>query len=196
VTLAVRLSAGAVLLVGAVVSDAQLSPQEAVPDIVTDRPDITESSIVVPKASLQVENGLTWTADHGNQAFDASETLMRFGLLTRTEFKIVVPNYFASISASNGVSGFGDLACGIKQELGPLRGNIDLSVIAALSFPTGADRVSTDGFDPFMKFPWSRELPGGWSVGGMQSLFWLRKTAGGILHGSLRFIWKGRLPTG
>ena len=118
-TLAVRLAAVAVLLAGAVVSDAQLSPQEAVPDIVTDRPDISESSIVVTKTSLQVENGLTWTADHGNQALDASETLMRFGLLARTEFRIVVPNYFASISASNGVSGFGDLAFGIKQQLGP-----------------------------------------------------------------------------
>jgi len=29
--------------------------------IVTDRPDITESAVVVPTASLQVENGATWT---------------------------------------------------------------------------------------------------------------------------------------
>jgi hypothetical protein len=29
------------------------------PEIVTDRPDITESGIVVPKGSLQAENGLT-----------------------------------------------------------------------------------------------------------------------------------------
>lgn len=27
-------------------------------------------------------------------------------------------------------------------------------------------------YDPFIKFPWSKELHGGWSIGGMQSLFW------------------------
>lgn len=32
------------------------------PEIVTDRPDITESGIVVPRGSLQAENGLTLTA--------------------------------------------------------------------------------------------------------------------------------------
>ena len=29
-------------------------------EVVTDRPDITESAVVVPKASLQAENGFTW----------------------------------------------------------------------------------------------------------------------------------------
>jgi hypothetical protein len=37
------------------------------PEIVTDRPDITESGIVVPKGSLQAENGLTFTTDHGQR---------------------------------------------------------------------------------------------------------------------------------
>ncbi len=30
-------------------------------EIVTDRPDITESAIVVPTASLRAENGAAWT---------------------------------------------------------------------------------------------------------------------------------------
>jgi hypothetical protein len=168
----------ALFLPAPILSDAQHAPPLTDPEIATDRPDITESSIVVPKGSLQVENGLTWTAGHASQMLDASETLMRFGFLTRTEFRVVAPNYLAGFSKRDAVPGFGDIALGIKQQLGPLPGDFDLSVIAAFSLPTGADRVSSHGFDPFVKFPWSKELTKGWSIGGMQSLFWYTQDAG------------------
>jgi hypothetical protein len=142
------------------------------PEIVTDRPDITESSIVIPKASIQLENGLTWTDDHGQRTFDASESLLRLGVASRTELRFGVPNYVHAPTGRAPVSGLADLSVGVKQQLGPLPGGFDLAVIAALSFPTGADRASSHGFDPFVKFPWSKELRGGWSIGGMQSVFW------------------------
>src|SRR6202007_2962867 len=75
------------------VSFAQTPPATTDPEIVTDRPDVTESSVVVPKGSLQVENGMTWTNDHGAQTFDLSETLIRLGISNRTEIRIVAPNY-------------------------------------------------------------------------------------------------------
>ncbi|HEV3331187.1 MAG TPA: transporter [Bryobacteraceae bacterium] len=152
------------------ISYAQSPSDSPEPEIATDRPAITDSSIVVPKESLQLENGLTWTSDHGRQTIDLSETLMRFGLSTRTEIRIVVPNYFVGLSHSS--SGFGDLALGVKQQIGPLSGGFDLSVVAAISLPTGADRISSHGFDPFLQFPWSKDLRAGWSIGGMQSVFW------------------------
>lgn len=144
--------------------------------IVTDRPDVTESSIVVPKGSLQFENGATWTTDHSNQSVDFSETLVRFGISTRTELRLVTPNYFKDVTGAD-ESGFDDIAVGVKQQLGPLWGHFDLAVIVALSLPTGAPAISSHGFDPFVKFPWSKELAQGWSLGGMQSFFW-NTTAG------------------
>ena len=152
------------------ISYAQSSPDTTDSDIVTDRPDVTESSIVVPKGSLQIENGITWTSNHGSQTVDLAESLIRFGLAPHTEFRIVAPNYLGGISASS-TTGFGDIAFGIKQQLGPLPGGLDLSVILGVSLPTGAARVSSHGFDPFIKLPWSKELKGRWSIGGMQSLF-------------------------
>ena len=139
--------------------------------IVTDRPDVTESSIVVPKGTLQIENGATWTSTHGSKTYDLSESLMRLGIGTRTEIRVDLPNYSGSIARS-GVAGFGDFSLGFKQQIGPLPGGVDLAVIVALSMPTGAKRVSSHGYDPFVKLPWSKELRNGWSVGGMQSLFW------------------------
>jgi hypothetical protein len=163
----------AVLLTASpVTAFGQNQPAPAEPEIVTDRPDITESAIVVPKASLQFENGLTWTDDHGQKALDLSETLVRVGLLNRTELRLVIPNYLGGLSGVAPTSGFGDVAVGMKQQLGPLPGEMDLSVIVAVSLPVGADRISSHGYDPFIKFPWSRDLKKGWSIGGMQSLFW------------------------
>ena len=62
-------------------------------EIITDRPDITESSVVIPAGSVQVENGVTWSADHGNLTVDLSETLIRVGVLGRTEIRLTPPNY-------------------------------------------------------------------------------------------------------
>jgi hypothetical protein len=173
ITLGLR-STPVVLLFAALsaTSRAQIPPSTADPGIVTDRPDVTESSVVVPKGSVQLENGITWTSDHGANTIDLSETLMRFGVSTRTEIRIVVPNYLGGLSRPDTASGFGDVGFGMKQQLGPLPGGFDLSVIAAFSLPTGADRVSSHGFDPFIKLPWSKDLRAGWSVGGMQSVFW------------------------
>jgi hypothetical protein len=149
--------------------DAQTVGQ---PEIITDRPDITESGVVVPRGALQIENGLTWTLDHATQTVDLSESLIRFGILDKTEIRFGAPNYSDGIRGSRLHSGFGDLSLGIKQQLGPLPGNVDLSVIVAVSLPTGRSGVTSGGYDPFIKFPWSKELEHGWSIGGQQSLFW------------------------
>ena len=144
--------------------------QEA--EIVTDRPDVTESSFVVPVGALQFENGFAWTANHGAESVDFSQTLIRLGILDKTEFRIVVPDYIHNLGSIPIQSGFEDSAIGLKQQLGPMAGGVDLSVIVALSVPSGATGVSSGGYDPFIKFPWSKDLEHGWSIGGMQSLFW------------------------
>jgi hypothetical protein len=146
------------------------------PEIVTDRPDITESSLVVPPGALAVENGFTWTRDRAQGTVDLSESLIRLGLGNRTELRFAVPNYFHNLFDNQGGRrsplGFDDASAGFKEQIGPLPGGIDLAVIVAVSFPTGSSGRSTHGIDPFIKLPWSRELKHGWSFGGMQSLFY------------------------
>ena len=74
-------------------------------DIVTDRPDITESSIVVPPVTLQVENSLTWTRDHERRTLDLSESLLRLGVWSHTEFRIELPNYVGGLGGRGNSSG-------------------------------------------------------------------------------------------
>jgi hypothetical protein len=136
---------------------------DASTSIATDRPQITNSSIVVPCGSLQFENGFQLTSASGQRTYDLPETAVRLGIARRTELRLTVPDYFRN------PNGFGDLAIGFKQQVGPLHG-FDLSVIPTLSLPSGASGISSHGYDPSIQFPWSRSLPKGWTVAGQFGL--------------------------
>jgi hypothetical protein len=133
--------------------------------ISTDRPAVAESSTVVPKGSLQVENGFQITSDQGQSTLDGPETELRFCVGNNTELRLSVPDYY-----HDAVTGFGDLAIGIKQQLGPTAG-FDVSIIAFLSLPTGAAGISSHGYDPGLQLPWSRKLSTNWTAAGQLALY-------------------------
>jgi hypothetical protein len=136
--------------------------------ISTDRPAVTDSSVVVPAGTLQVENGFTQTVSQGQSTFDGPETLLRFGVASSTELRLTIPDYFGQVGMS---SGFGDLTVGMKQQLGPTQGGFDVSVVVSLSLPTGARAISSHGYDPSVQLPWSRALSSNWTVAGMLSVY-------------------------
>jgi len=134
----------------------------------TDRPAVTDSSVVVPPGSLQAENGFADTISDGQRTLDGPETLLRFGVASKTELRLTVPDYFGEPGA---VSGFGDLTVGMKQQLGPTPGGFDVSLIVSLSLPSGARAFSSHAYDPSVQLPWSRALPSNWTVAGMLSVY-------------------------
>jgi hypothetical protein len=162
------------VVAGIVVHRADADPcgAHAQDGISTDRPQITASSIVVPCGSLQFENGFAATAVQGQQTYDFPETALRFGIASKTELRLTVPDYFYNDNTASGFSnGFGDMALGLKQQLGPTHG-FDVSVIPSVSLPTGANPISSHGYDPTVQLPWSRSLVKNWTVAGMFSVMW------------------------
>jgi hypothetical protein len=91
--------------------------------IATDRPAVTDSSVVVPPGSLQAENGFAETVSRGQRNFDSPETLLRFGVASETELRLTAPDYFGQVGRS---FGFGDLAVGA-----PLTRAVRLTVLLA-----------------------------------------------------------------
>jgi hypothetical protein len=69
-------------------------------EIATDRPDVTNSSLVVPFGSLQAENGIDWTVKHASNVFDGTNTRVRLGIAHCTEFLVDIPTYFLSLNGS------------------------------------------------------------------------------------------------
>lgn len=152
---------------------SNLLAQSAIPDVVisTDRPSVANSSFVVPRGYLQAENGLLVTSFQGQSVLDLPETNLRFGLLDKTELRFEVPDYFQALNGSS-VSGFGDMAVGVKHQLGPIPENFNLAVIAFMSFPTGARNVSSHGYDPGLQLPWALPLSRNWTASGQTAFYW------------------------
>jgi len=143
------------------------------PSISTDRPSVANSSVVVPKGNFQVENGLLITNTQGQYILDLPETNLRLGLLDKTELRLSVPDYFDTLSTSSAAtSGFGDITIGVKQQFGPTRGNFNLSCILFLSLPSGAEAISSHGYDPGLQLPWSHQLSESWTAGGQAAFYW------------------------
>lgn len=92
-----------------------------------------------------------------------------------------------SLPGAGVVSGFGDFIMGMKRQLGPA-GGFDVSVIVFLSFPTGANSVSSHGYDPGLQLPWSRKLSANWTAAGQVALYWPTQTDARNLTGESTFL--------
>jgi Putative MetA-pathway of phenol degradation len=140
-------------------------------DIATDRPDVTNSSVVVPQGSLQIESGVNWTARQGGPVIDGPASRVRLGVTPCTEVLLDLPNYFHPVRGP-GASGFSDLSPGIKHQFGSLPGGFQFSLTAGLELPSGAVRISGPGFGGYIQLPWTKELGDAWSLSGMFTVFW------------------------
>src|SRR6266851_1649198 len=89
---------GSLVVLSALAAHGQAATSDpAAAPIATDRPSVTDSSIVVPPGSPQAENGFTVTGSRGQRTFDGPETLLRFGVASKTEIRLTTPDYFGRV---------------------------------------------------------------------------------------------------
>jgi hypothetical protein len=149
-------SIGLLLLVVVAVSTVPpLTPAAAsAPELVTDRPDQTESPIVVTRGYVQVEGG--WThgerEDGGDRAATDAfpETLVRIGLSDRWELRAGFEGYRwldfdPAAGGDRSTDGAGDTGLGFKLGLTrERRWRPMTALLATLALPTGDDAFSRD----------------------------------------------------
>jgi hypothetical protein len=140
--------------------------------IATDRPDVTNSSLVVPRGSVQIENGINWTTRQSAAMIDGSNSRLRFGVARCTEVLFDLPNYFHPLRGP-AATGFSDFSPAIKRQFGRLPGDIELSATVGLELPTGTTRIAGSGYGAYVQFPWSKEIGDGWGISGMFTAFWI-----------------------
>jgi outer membrane putative beta-barrel porin/alpha-amylase len=138
--------------------------------IVTDRPDVTNSSIAVPVSSLQIENGVNFSARDGAEVLDGTNTRLRLGVAPCLELLVDLPTYFVALRGSAS-SGFSDVAPAVKWQISPVPGKVDLSAVVGVALPTGTTDIAGRGAQPYVQFPWSWELHDGWGLSGMVTEF-------------------------
>ena len=102
---------------------ANVAPSWSVPEIITDRPDQTESSATIPGKTLQIETGFVFerfiSGDYQFDNWGIATTLLRYGVLNN--FEIRLGNYYQHSTLTQketGVDtiqqGFGPITTGLK----------------------------------------------------------------------------------
>lgn len=103
-----------------------LAAQENPPELITDRPDQTESSAIVPLKSLQLETGFVMENSKSDivdfRSFAYNTTLLRFGLLKNFELRLGLAYLedrfeFDDVNSNFSVSGFSPLSTGFKIKI-------------------------------------------------------------------------------
>ncbi len=138
--------------------------------IATDRPDVTNSSLVVPFGSLQIENGINTTGRDSEKTFDGTNSRLRLGIASCLEILVDLPNYVGALQGSP-ATGFGNVIPAIKWQVSALPEDWSLSVTAGAGLPTGAAQIAGTGVQPYIQFPWSHEFNDDWGMSGMFTSF-------------------------
>jgi hypothetical protein len=158
-------SVAAILLTGCADAFAQARPD--VPEIVTDRPDFTESSEVIPGGWLQLESGISFEGESSVRAFTAPSALLRIGLGRRAELRLGADGFLSESVSDVRHSGRSDMEIGAKYKVfdQATRG-FDFALLPIVSLPTGTAGFTSGGVDPTLKVTWGRDLPGGFGLTG------------------------------
>lgn len=157
--------------------------QDAAPDMVTDRPDQTESSSVVPHRFLQIETGFLMAQKEDDEYTQKSlvynTTLLRYGLLENFELRLGM-EYLGgeiminSIDTSFTFSGFGPLYTGFKVMIAEEEGwRPEMAFLGGLALPfTASDEFRPENTSASMRFAFSHTLSDRFSLGYNLGAFW------------------------
>lgn len=142
------------------------------PELVTDRPDFTESTEVIRFGDVQWESGFSWEKSGGMRTALFGSPLSRIGLGRRFELRLSGDG-FTSEKSSDGFSsaerirGVGDPSVGFKWKLrNESRFLPALAVIPAVAMPWGHSKVTSGTYDPQVKVAWAKDAPLGFAVSG------------------------------
>ncbi|WP_420455254.1 transporter [Rubrivirga sp.] len=153
---------------------ALLLASPAAAQIVTDRPDLTESTEAVRR--LQVESGLLLDVEDsgsggGSPDLSGPQALVRVPVVAGVEVRLGLPDYRVEDVANRNVDGLTDPSVGAKVELGAA-GPWALAAIAEVSLPLG-DAAFSGAASPLAILVAGRDA-GAFSLGTQAEVRWDR----------------------
>lgn len=137
-------------------------------ELVTDRPDFTESAEVVPKGWLQWESGFQFDRTGTSRGYTFGAPLFRIGLTDRLELRLSSDGVVGAREARDPIKrGMADAAIGFKYKIrNEGRWLPAMALIPAVSLPSGHPAFTSSSADPGVKFAWGKDMPAGFSVSG------------------------------
>jgi hypothetical protein len=206
-TLVCALVVAPVLIVAAPAVSAADDSRPQPPEMVTDRPDATESAVVVPRGHFQFELGYS----HSELDFEGilgstdsfPEVLVRIGLSQSLELRAGFDGYGwdeESVSGTESASSEGvkDTSLGVKVGLFEEKGaRPQMAVLATLNFPTGAEEFTESRLLPELRMAFANTLTERLSLGYNVGAFWFgEEQEDGTERTSASAIWSVSLGIG
>lgn len=138
-------------------------------ELVTDRPDFTESAEVVGRGVMQNEMGTVFEMDRasGTKTFSLGTPLLRFGIAKKWELRVASDGFLSQHATGPALRGVGDLEFGLKYKFHKESKWLPaLGVIPFVGLPTGAQAFTSGKFDPGFKLLWAKDVPWGFGLSG------------------------------
>ena len=163
-------------------------PAALLREMSTDRPDKTESPFTVDAGHFQLEMDFaSYTTDRADgthrETWNVAPFNLKAGLLGNVDLQAVFDSYLRGRTAEGVRSGVGDLTLRLKVNLwGNDGGRTACAVMPFISLPTSSARLGSDSVQGGVIFPLAVKLPGGWGLGLMTEVDFLRDEAGASGH--------------
>lgn len=159
---------------------APVLAQEKQERLVSDRPDLVETSEVVGKGRVQLETGVLVererSADERGRTY-TSPTLLRVGLSDNVELRLESEGRTVEHSRDRAsgerstVAGYADTSIGFSWHVQDGQGmRPSVGVLASADLPTGSKRVRGEGVRPSLRVVGEWDLPGELQLGVMPGL--------------------------
>lgn len=147
--------------------------------MVTDRPDQTESSQLVPRGLFQVEVGGVHTFDDAAAApavrvSSIGGALLRIGVADPFELRVGFAGWHRESTAGlDAATGLGDLTLGAKVPLARGAGRSPtIALIGGIVVPVGDEPFRSEGVDPSVRIAVAHDLGGAFSLAYNAGAFW------------------------
>ncbi|HEY2951208.1 MAG TPA: transporter, partial [Verrucomicrobiae bacterium] len=174
------------------------TPRAFLREMITDRPDKTESPYTVDAGHFQFEaDVLNYSYDRYNAAradtrvesVAIAPINFKLGLCNRADLQLVVQSYNAVRTHDRAAGtvdkqrGFGDVVPRLKVNLwGNDGGATAFGVMSFVKLPTNQDRVGNNSVEGGVIFPLAVALPKGWGMGLMTEVDFIRDGVGRGRH--------------
>jgi hypothetical protein len=144
-----------------------LIPQLFAQDLITDRPDQTESAVTVPLNSLQIETGFVYESfkeDNINvDNYSIAGTLLRYGLLDNIELRFGIGYLISKVDET--VNGLGNFLLGAKINfLTEDKNSMDLGLLIHGRLPIGDEAFNPQKVEPELIAALSKSLSDRFSI--------------------------------
>lgn len=195
------------VLLAALMLSTAVRSQDKIPELITDRPDQTESAVVVPVRSLQIETGFLMQNNETDltveRLFSYNTTLLRYGLLHRLELRLGLDLLSERVEIKNTdikdlTTGTGPLLIQFKYQIAEERGWIpDIAFIGGASLPFMANKFfRMPRSAPAFRFALSHSLSGRLALGSNLGAEWDGESSSPGFYYSVVLNIKGTEKTG